>query len=203
MIQINAIGDACPIPVVKTMNAMKKLTGPEVIETAVDNETAVQNLTRFANSKNCAVSSVQLSKHEYRVTITVGADASAAPAAEEAAPVAAAHRKNLVVAIASNAMGTGDDKLGTALMKGFLYALSQQEELPTTILFYNGGASLSCEGSPALDDLREMAAQGVEIFTCGTCLDFYGIKDKLAIGEVTNMYSIVEKMTGADLLVRP
>lgn len=204
MIQINAIGDACPIPVVKTMNAMKTLTGPGVIETTVDNETAVQNLTRFAGSKNCAVTSVQLGKHEYKVTITVGEGEAAAPAAEEAAvPADAGRRKNMVVAIASNAMGTGDDKLGTALMKGFIYALGQQETLPTTILFYNGGASLSCEGSPALEDLKEMAAQGVEIFTCGTCLDFYGIKDKLAVGEVTNMYSIVEKMTGADLLVRP
>ena len=202
MIQINAIGDACPIPVVKTMNAMKTLTGAGVIETTVDNETAVQNLTRFANSKNCAVSSVQLGKHVYQVTITVGKGEAAAPA-EEAAPAAAGHRKNTVVAIASNAMDTGDDKLDTALMKGFIYALSQQEELPSTILFYNGGASLSCEGSPALDDLKEMAAQGVEILTCGTCLDFYGIKDTLAVGDVTNMYSIVEKMTGADLLVRP
>ena len=202
MIQINAIGDACPIPVVKTMNAMKTLTGGGVIETTVDNETAVQNLTRFANSKNCAVSSVQLGKHEYKVTITVGEGEAAAPA-EQAAPAAAGHKKNTVVAIASSAMGTGDDKLGTALMKGFIYALSQQEELPSTILFYNGGASLSCEGSPALEDLKEMAEQGVEILTCGTCLDFYGIKDTLAVGDVTNMYSIVEKMTGADLLVRP
>ena len=202
MIQINAIGDPCPVPVVKTMNAMKTMTGPGVIETTVDNETAVENLTRFAGSKGCAVSSVQLGKHEYKVTITVG-EGEAPAEAPAAAEAAAGHKKNLVVAIASNAMGSGSDELGTALMKGFIYALSQQEELPTTVVLYNGGASLSCEGSVSLQDLQEMERQGVEILTCGTCLNYYGLTDRLAVGQVTNMSSIVEKMTGADLLVRP
>jgi selenium metabolism protein YedF len=88
-------------------------------------------------------------------------------------------------------------------MKGFLYALSQQEELPGTILFYNGGASLTCQESPALEDLKSMEAQGVEILTCGTCLDFYGLKEKLAVGSVTNMYTIVEKLTQAEKVIRP
>lgn len=204
MIQINAIGDTCPIPVVKTMNAMKTLTDGGVIETLVDNETAVQNLTRFATNKGCQVCSEQLAKHEYKVTITVGEAVEPAAQAEEA-PVCtpAGHKKNVVVAISSKAMGTGNDELGTALMKGFIYALSQQEELPTTIVLYNGGAELSCEGSVSLEDLKEMQEQGVEILTCGTCLNFYGLSDRLAVGEVTNMYSIVEKMTQADLVVKP
>jgi selenium metabolism protein YedF len=77
-------------------------------------------------------------------------------------------------------------------MKGFLYAVSQLPELPKTILFYNGGARLTVEGSDSLEDLKNMEAQGVKIMTCGTCLNFYGLTDKLAVGEVTNMYSIVE-----------
>lgn len=100
-------------------------------------------------------------------------------------------------------MGHGGDELGTALMKGFLYALSQQEDLPTTILFYNGGASITCEGSVSLEDLKSMEAQGVEILTCGTCLNFYGLTEKLAVGSVTNMYTIVEKMNGADRIIKP
>lgn len=204
MIQINAIGDTCPVPVIKTMNAMKSLTEGGVIETTVDNETAVQNLTRFAANKGCQVSSVQLGKHEFKVTITVG-EAPAETAAEEASPEAApaGHKKNVVVAISGNTMGQGDDELGTALMKAFVYALGQQEELPSTVLLYNGGAALSCEGSVSLEDLKEMERQGVEILTCGTCLNFYGLSDKLAVGGVTNMYSIVEKLTQADLIVRP
>jgi len=112
-------------------------------------------------------------------------------------------KKNIVVVISSAAMGHGGDELGTSLMKGFIYALSQQDELPSAILFYNGGVNLTSEGSASIEDLKSMEAQGVEILSCGTCLNFYGKTDKLMVGEVTNMYTIVEKMTGADLVVKP
>ena len=94
-------------------------------------------------------------------------------------------------------------ELGGALMKAFVFALSQQETLPDTILCYNGGVKLTCEGSESLEDLKGMAARGVEIMSCGTCLNFYDLKEKLAVGEVTNMYVIVEKRSGADRVVRP
>ena len=93
--------------------------------------------------------------------------------------------------------------LSAYLLKAFLYALSQQESLPKTILFYNGGAFLTCEGSLSLEDLKSMAERGVEILTCGTCLNHYGLKEQLAVGEVTNMYAIVEKMAAADRILRP
>jgi selenium metabolism protein YedF len=100
-------------------------------------------------------------------------------------------------------MGEGNDELGEVLMKGFLYALSQQDVLPSTILFYNGGARLTCGDSPSIEDLRSLEAQGVEILTCGTCLNYYQLTEKLAVGGVTNMYAIVEKLTQADLVIRP
>ena len=75
--------------------------------------------------------------------------------------------------------------------------------LPQTILFYNGGAKLTCEESPTLEDLKSLEAQGVEILTCGTCLDYYHLKDKLVVGGVTNMYSIVESMAEAGKIIRP
>ena len=205
MIKVNAIGDACPIPVVKTLKALKALTGPDVIETLVDNETAVQNLIRMADKQGCAVETAQLGEKEYRVTITVGEAALAQPVDTEnvTCELPKAGRKNTVVVISSKAMGHGGDELGTALMKGFIYALSQQDTLPSTILFYNGGANIPVEGSVSLEDLKNMEAQGVEILTCGTCLNFYGLTDKLAVGQVTNMYTIVEKMMGADLIVKP
>ena len=108
-----------------------------------------------------------------------------------------------IAARADDCMGRGDDELGHKLMKAFIFALTQQEELPATMLFYNGGAKLTVEGSPVLDDLKGLAEQGVEILTCGTCLDHFGIKDQLAVGEVTNMYVIVEKMEQAVRVVRP
>jgi len=206
MITVNAIGDACPIPVVKTLKALKALTGPDVIETLVDNPTAVQNLIRMADKQGCAVETAQLGEKEYKVTITVGDAALAKPVDTENVtcelPVKSG-KKNTVVVISSKAMGHGGDELGTALMKGFIYALGQQETLPDTILFYNGGANIPVEGSVSLEDLKAMEEQGVEILTCGTCLNFYGLTDKLAVGQVTNMYTIVEKMTGADLIVKP
>ena len=100
-------------------------------------------------------------------------------------------------------MGRGSDELGRVLLKGFLYALAHQPELPQTILFYNGGAHLTVQGSDSLEDLQDMAARGVEILTCGTCLNHYGLTEQLAVGGVTNMYDIVEKLTHADLVVKP
>jgi len=205
MITVNAIGDTCPIPVVKTLNAIKELKNADVVETLVDQEIAVQNLTRMAVQKGYGVKSEKLGDKEFKVTITVG-EAALHQSIDTETVVCqrpGSGRKNTVVVISSEAMGHGGNELGTALMKGFLYALSQQEQLPNTILFYNGGASISCEGSVSLEDLKSMEARGVEILTCGTCLNFYGLTEKLAVGQVTNMYTIVEKMTGADLLVKP
>ena len=205
MIVVNAMGDACPMPVVKTLNAMKELKGADTIETLVDNEIAVQNLTRMAGQKGCPVKSEKLGEGAFKVTIEVGESvvSQGTEAENVVCELPRTGKKNTVVVVSSKAMGLGDDELGAALMKGFLYALGQQEQLPSTILFYNGGASITCEGSVSLEDLKSMEAQGVEILTCGTCLNFYGLTEKLAVGGVTNMYTIVEKMTGADLIVKP
>ena len=88
-------------------------------------------------------------------------------------------------------------------MKAFIFSLSQQESLPKAMVFYNGGVKLTVEGSEALTDLKSLEAQGVEIVSCGTCLDFYGVKEKLAVGSVTNMYDIVERMETASSIVKP
>lgn len=204
MIKVNAMGDACPIPVVKTKNAIKELNGPGVVEVLVDNGIAVQNLGKMAQQKGYAFQPEKLGENEYKVTLTVG-EAAAGTGVEDIAEVCSVpgHKKNIVVAVGSAKMGSGHEELGAVLMKGFLFALTQQDVLPSAVLFYNGGAALTTEGSASLEDLKNLAAQGVEIMTCGTCLNYYGLSDKLAVGEVTNMYSIVEKLTGADLVVKP
>lgn len=207
---VNAMGDACPIPVVKTKNAIKELIGAGMVETLVDNEIAVQNLTKMAQQKNYGVRSEKLRENQYRVIMTIGesADEAGAEAVEEETTAEETcmpdgRRGNKVVVISSSYMGTGDDELGAVLMKGFIYALSQQDELPKTILFYNSGAKLTCEMSPTLEDLMSLEANGVEILTCGTCLNHYGLTEKLKVGGVTNMYVITEKMMQADLIVKP
>lgn len=201
-IKVDAMGLACPQPVVKTIKALEALTGPATVETYVDNETAVQNLTRLAQGKGFPVRSEKLA--EGRFVVAMEADKTAAESTAEATAACVPDRRgNTVVAVTSDAMGHGSDELGKNLMKGFLYALSQLEELPKTILFYNGGARLTTEGSLSLEDLKSMEAQGVQIMTCGTCLNYYGLTEKLAVGSVTNMYSIVETLAKADKIIKP
>ena len=204
MLKVNAMGDTCPIPVVKTKDAIRRLGADGgVVETLVDNEIAVQNLTKMANQKGYGVESQKLGENEYRVTMTVGAGADLPAEGEETVCVVPAGQKNTVVVVSADHMGEGEGELGKNLLKAFLYALSQQETLPKAILFYNGGAFLTCEGSLSLEDLKSMADRGVDILTCGTCLNFYGLTEKLAVGGVTNMYDIVEKQMAADLIVKP
>ena len=200
MVTVNAMGDNCPIPVVKTKKAMQALTGPETIEVLVDNEIAVQNVTKMASGSGGKVTSEKLGDAEFKVTIEM----EGAPAADEAEAVCVPDaRDNTVVVVSSDRMGSGNDELGKVLIKGFIFAVTQLDTLPKTMLFYNGGATLTTEDSDSLEDLKSLEAQGVEIMTCGTCLDYYGLKDKLAVGTVTNMYSIVETMAKAGRIVRP
>lgn len=202
MITVNAMGDACPIPVIKTKKAMQALTGPETIEVLVDNEIAVQNVTKMASSNGGQVTSEKAGEKEYKVTIVMGG-AISTEATEEAPACVPDKRDNTVVVISSDRMGEGNDALGAVLIKGFIFAVTQLDTLPKAMLFYNGGATLTCEGSAALEDLKSLEAQGVEIMTCGTCLDYYEMKDKLAVGSVTNMYSIVETMAAASNIIKP
>ena len=197
MVKVDARGDACPLPVVKAKKAIAELNGAGEVEILVDNEIAVQNLTKMAQQKGLVYSAEKLAEREYSVRFTVG---EAVPEREEKAEACAPDtRTDTVVVIASDQMGEGAEELG----KTFVFSLTQQDKLPKTILFYNGGAYLTCEGSPMLEDLKALEAEGVEILTCGTCLNFYGLTEKLAVGGVTNMYVIAEKMLGAGNVVKP
>ena len=203
MITVNAIGDACPIPVVKTRKAMETIKGSEVVETLVDNEIAVENLKKMAGQMGYQVKDQKLEEGKYSVQIMVTEAEKTEKMQADICDCSPAAASDKVVVIRSNVMGEGDPELGKVLIKGFIYALSQQEELPKTILFYNGGAYLTCEGSASLDDLKELEHRGVKILTCGTCLNFYGLSEKLKVGEVTNMYEIAETLSKASLIVSP
>ena len=101
-------------------------------------------------------------------------------------------------------MGEGAEELGKTLLKAFIFSLTQQDKLPKTILLYNGGAHLTCEGSPMLDDLKALEAEALSSPTgLRHCLNFYGLTEKLAVGGVTNMYVIAEKMLNAGNVVKP
>ena len=234
-IQIDAKGKQCPLPVIEAKNAISGMTEAGIVEVTVDNEIAVQNLTKMADHKGFAVCSEKTGEREFLVTITTGegngetksekksdqeytvwmevteefvknnikdGNVSSTPVTGENC-IPDIRKKKTVVVLGADHMGEGDDKLGKMLMKGFVYALTQLEELPQTILLFNSGAYLSCEGSDSVEDLKSMEAQGVEVMTCGTCLNHYGLTEKLAVGSVTNMYVIAQTMMEADHIVKP
>ena len=206
---VDARGLACPLPVVNAKKAVGEFQENGVLTVLVDNEIAVKNLQKFASQKGLQAAGEKKGEKEYEVTIqvAVGIPAASAPAEEaeeeEISCSPDARKKGLVVVLSANVMGGGEEKLGKALMKAFVFALTKQDALPETVMCYNSGAYLTCEGSDSLEDFKALEAEGVNIMTCGTCLDFYGIKEKLAVGTVTNMYDIVETMENAKSVIRP
>ena len=200
---IDCKGMACPLPVVNAKKAAEELNTGDVLTVQVDNEIAVQNLTRFAEHKGFGVSAEKKGDKEYAVIMQVSGAVAESSQEEAVACVMDSRRKGMLVVLSANVMGTGDAKLGTSLMKAFVFALTKQDQLPDTILCYNTGAYLTCEGADTLEDLKLLESEGVTILTCGTCLDFYGLKEKLAVGGVTNMYDIVERMENAAQIIKP
>lgn len=207
---VDARGLACPLPVVNAKKAIGEFKENGVLTVLVDNEIAVQNLQKFAAQKGFAAAGEKRAEKEYEVTIQVSVNpqVSVSAPAEEAGDEEVccnpdSRKKGMVVVLSANLMGSGDEKLGKALMKAFVFALTRQDVLPETIVCYNSGAYLTCVDSESLEDFRVLEAEGVNIMTCGTCLDFYGLKEKLAVGTVTNMYDIVETMENAKSVIRP
>lgn len=200
---VNAVGEQCPIPVVKATRTLREMKEPGLLEVHVDNEIAVQNLTRMASGYHLEAHAEKRNGKLFVVTMEVKTPLADTPLQEPEVACIPDARGSFVVAVDTEFMGRGSDELGHTLMKGFLYAVSQLPKLPKTMLFYNGGAHLTVEGSDVLEDLRNLEAQGVEIQTCGTCLNYYGLTEKLAVGSVSNMYSIVETLAGADKVIKP
>ena len=205
MIKVNAIGDACPIPVVKTKNAIRELGGSGVVEVSVDNEIAVQNLLKMAKQKEYEAAFEKNSNTEYIVTINVngGEVSDAKPVTKATVKSDEIKLKETIVVIDSDKMGDGDEEFSKTLLKGFIYALSSQDIPPAKILFYNTGVRLTTEGSASIEDLKVLEKAGAKIYSCGACLNNYGLTEKLSVGEVTNMYDIVSYLMEADLVIRP
>ena len=139
---LDARGLACPLPVVKANEALAGMTGG-TLEVHADNAVAVENLKRLAAQRGLDVAVTQPEDAHFIVAMTVG---EGAPVAAQAEVTCLPYRRNVVVAVGTDVMGRGSDELGHVLLKGFLYALAHQPELPQTILFYNGGAHLTVLG---------------------------------------------------------
>ncbi|MFC4772030.1 sulfurtransferase-like selenium metabolism protein YedF [Enterococcus hermanniensis] len=200
MFKIDALGKACPLPVIETKKALREHA---VVETLVDNEIATQNLKKMAEQLGYIYQMEQQAENKYVVVISKANTELINETPElSTAPVKnVADVDSYIVVIDTNVMGRGSDELGKNLLKGFIYSLTEQDILPNKIIFYNGGVHSVAKGSDSLEDLVGLAEQGVEIYACGACLNFYDLTS--AVGEVTNMYRIVEMMRQASKIVKP
>jgi selenium metabolism protein YedF len=188
---INATGKPCPIPVIEAKKALRSCAAGDTVRILVDNDIARQNLEKMAKGTGSGFSFEKQNDGTILVILT----------AQERNTAQKEERSGLVLAIGKNTMGTGSEELGAILIKGFVYSLTELDPPPEMILFFNSGIKLSTEGSSVIKDLKSLEEKGCIISSCGTCLDFYNLKDKLAVGNVTNMYAIVEAMAQAGKLI--
>ena len=191
-INIDARGMTCPEPLIATKKALEGIESG-IVNIRVDNVIAKENVTKFATAHGCGVLITQQDV-DFLLKITKGKGTSI--------PIQIAPDKHVAVGgtvyiITKSAIGHDNAELGAVLMKGLIYALLEIQPAPKALLFMNSGVLLTSESSPVLAHLASLVQSGVEILSCGTCLDYLGVKEKLAVGGVTNMYNIVETMSAA------
>jgi selenium metabolism protein YedF len=190
---IDLKGMSCPLPVIETKRLVESRKVSE-LNVVVDNGPARENVTRYLESQGYCVSaeSDQGDTAVLRATKTENSEA-----------ISVQTGKKVLVLIDGATVGRGDDLLGAVLMKSFLHTLKEIEPRPWRLIFINAGVKLAAEGSDLLNVLKELEGLGVEIFSCGTCLDFFALKEKLIAGRVTNMYDIVTSLVSATNVIRP
>lgn len=200
MIEVDAMGKACPIPVIMTKKALRENTGGENILIRVDNEIATQNLSKMAGQLNIKATVEKTGEAAYTVLYNLEGCEACALLPDDAL---ALHTENeYVVVINSDKMGTGDEGFGKKLLENFVYALTEQDAIPKMVVLYNSGIRLTTENEKTITDLTALQSKGTEVLSCGLCLDFYGLKEQLKVGSATNMYRIVEIMR-THYVVRP
>jgi selenium metabolism protein YedF len=192
---VDARGLACPQPVILTRRALRE---GSAILTIVDNEIAQRNVTRMAEKSGYTVHSEEQDDGIYLRIEGKEAAPQAAPAQTGAAQTGGP----LVLVVSSEYMGRGEHaELGTILIRGFFHTMGEVEPVPDTIIFFNSGVKLVVDGSSVLEDLEALSESGVEILACGTCLGYYELTEKVAVGEISNFYTIAETMFGAGKVV--
>lgn len=195
-IEVDARGLECPKPVILTKKALEE-NGGSVVTSIVDNATARENVLKYAKSRNMETTVMERDGIWY-----IDLYQNMTEAAMEAQPEKKPELLDLVILIGSPHFGNGERELGEILMKGYMYTLTETKPYPKALLFVNSGVGLTLDDSPVLEHLRKLESVGVQILSCGTCLDYYKVKDRLAVGGVGNMYAIVELMNGARNSVR-
>ncbi|MBI4722213.1 MAG: sulfurtransferase-like selenium metabolism protein YedF [Candidatus Stahlbacteria bacterium] len=203
--RIDARGLACPQPVVLAKKALDELESGQ-IEVIVDNKGASENVSRLARNLGCEVE-VRVDGSDFIVKATKGVVSNVSEeeivleCKDEVISPLQKTRKGMVVFIASDTIGSGSDELGSILMKVLFPTLCEVEPKPVKLIFMNSGVKLTVEGSEVLGSLVKLAKVGVELLICGTCLDYFGLKDKVKVGRVSNFYEITESLLKADKVI--
>lgn len=199
--KIDCRGLACPQPVLETKRALEE-PGVEEIFVLLDNPSSKENVLRFADSQGHRVM-IWEEKGVFELRIKKGKKEERSGSVEEKPKIIQCpDSADLVVFIDTDSLGRGSEELGRILMRSFLQTLEQSEVHPQKIILINSGVKLACEGSEVIEDLQELAAKGAEILSCGTCLDYFGIKKNLAVGQISNMYEIINSLGGASKTIR-
>lgn len=205
MIKINAIGDSCPIPVIKAKKTLKDENVNGVI-IDVDNKIATENLAKLAEQLGYEISTKMIADKNFEVSIKKNAGSITESFATKTENVNSIdNNSNTVIMICTETFGEGDAELGLALMKGYIYSLTEIDDvkiMPKTIIFCNSGAKIPVRNSDHLENLQTLEELGVEILTCGACLNFYKLEDELAVGKTTNMYNINELLLRASKVIK-
>ncbi len=196
MKKIDCRGLNCPEPVLKTKDVLAR-EPDKIIQVLVDNETARENVLRFAKNQGRSPAWEKDNNH-FLITIP-GKSEQKAP--EPLSVKDEAGMEKPVLFIATDEMGKGSRELGTMLMRNFIYTLTKRDQLPAAIIFMNSGVKLSIADSPVIEELEYLEQNGVQILVCGTCLDYYELKEKHKAGLVSNMYDIADLLLGADRVI--
>jgi selenium metabolism protein YedF len=187
---IDARNLACPEPVTRTEKALKKIKKGR-LTVMVNSTESCQNVQRYAQSEGCLVK-VNEKNGEFSIEI------------EKASDAATVKLKNveIVILITGDQFGTGDEDLGKLLITTFINTLVDAQSRPSKMIFINRGVMLTTEGSRVLDTLQQLEREGVQIFSCGTCLNHYQMKEKLMVGQVGNMLDTANSLLSADKVMR-
>ena len=186
---VDARGRPCPQPVVMTKKALEEAAA---VTTIVDNETSAKNVSGMAEKAGCTIEREDREDGIY-LHIRRAKQIAEAPSAPASGPT--------VIFISANGMGRGPEELNDILIRAFLHALGDVSPLPDVIIFVNTGVELAVAGSPALEDLRALSERGVEILVCGRCLGYFELQDRIAVGQISNMYTIAETLLQASKVI--
>lgn len=195
MITIDCRGQACPAPVIATKRALE--ASPSGVCVLLDDGAPRENVTRFAQTRGLRITETVNSSG---ITLQITGTDSASPAAFPPQPATAEAPRVLLVT--SDRLGDGPEELGRLLMRNFLHTLLETPQLPQQILFLNSGVLLTVQGAETIEALTALEKLGVELASCGVCLDFFQKKDQLAVGRVTNMFSTAEALLAAASVIR-